>query len=87
METNWDPPPPPGSGLAGKSNILLPSLCLTRQWSQEGTAPFEAMLVGLQGRLSDLSSSSTPPKQRLDLSIPGKFITFNKHPPFNKTII
>lgn len=28
METNWDPPLPPGSGLAGKSNILLPSLHL-----------------------------------------------------------
>lgn len=31
---------------------------LTSQWSQEGAAPFEATLVGLQGRLIDLSSSS-----------------------------
>jgi len=68
---------------------------LTSQRSQGGTAPFEVVLVGLQGRLAASSSSSAdrgkhhppPPKQRLDPSSPSKFITFNKHPLFNTPII
>lgn len=79
METSRDPPPPPGSGLAGGSHGFLPSL----------RRPRRRLEPGRERSLRRMLEEHPPggPERRSELPIPSQFLTFNKHPLFNTSVL